>query len=276
MSAFEALGLATVFAFLPELSWARSGPSLEPHPGWIAVILLSARYGSRGFFVGLTSAFAAVGLGSAVAGAGLADCLSRLESGRNLMALGACLAVSWVASCHTHRQAVLRRQLKALADRAADAETMVRALHGIVEALRVRVDRTSASLSFLRDVAARLEGEDPVAAAEGAADLALVRSGASVVALKVGTGDSERCVVLRDASGPDPLAPPDLRCAEFSVPIRAGSDRVGVIELWGLPRSMLDSATTHDLAVIAAWCGPALTKAAWQQEEAAVCVQEPS
>src|SRR5438093_1874201 len=98
MSALEALALAIAFAFLPELPWARSGPALEPHPGWIAVLVLSARYGSRGFFAGLTAAGAGVALGSAIAGAGLPDLLSRLESGPNLVALGACLVVSWVAS----------------------------------------------------------------------------------------------------------------------------------------------------------------------------------
>ncbi|MGH9868510.1 MAG: hypothetical protein ACREAA_10155 [Candidatus Polarisedimenticolia bacterium] len=266
MRVLEALGLAFVFVFLPELPWARSGPVLEPHPGWIAVLVLSARYGSHGFLAGMAAAAATVGLGSAIGGAGLAGSLSHLESGPNLVALGACLAVSWVASCHTHRQAVLCKQLQVLSDRAGHAESMVQALQGVVETLRSRVDRTSASLSFLRDVASRLEGTDPVAAAEGAADLALVRSGASVVALKVGTGDSERRLVVRDAGGPDSFMPADLRSAELCVPIRAGSDRVGVIELWGLPRTTLDRATAHDLAVIASWCGPVLSHALWQQE----------
>ena len=73
-------------------------------------------------------------------------------------------------------------------------------------------------------------------------------------------------LVVRDASGPDSSPPAELRSAELCVPIRAGSDRVGVIELWGLPRSMLDGATAHDLAVIASWCGPAIDMAVRRQE----------
>jgi len=268
MSALEALGLAFLFAFLPVLPWARSGPVFEPHPGWIAVLVQSARYGSGGFLTGMAAAAAAVGLGSAIAGTGLSEALGTLESVPNLMALGACLAVSWVASCHTERQAVLHRQLQVLSDRAADAESTIQALHGVLEVLRARVDRTYVSLSFLRDVASRMDGSDPVDAAEGAADLALMRSGAAVVALKVGKGDSERCLALRDMSGPDSLMPSDLGSPDLSVPICAGDDRVGVIELWGLPQTTPDRATAHDLAVIASWCGPVVGHCVWLQEEA--------
>src|SRR5258708_33752223 len=48
--ALEALALALALAFLPELARARYGAVLEPHPGWIAVLILAARYGSGGVF----------------------------------------------------------------------------------------------------------------------------------------------------------------------------------------------------------------------------------
>ena len=38
--ALEAAGLAAALAFLPEVAGARAGAVLEPHPGWIAVLLL--------------------------------------------------------------------------------------------------------------------------------------------------------------------------------------------------------------------------------------------
>jgi hypothetical protein len=65
------------------------------------------------------------------------------------------------------------------------------------------------------------------------------------------------------------LAPLELREADLTVPIRNANDRVGVIALWGTPRSGLDDATAHDLAVIASWCAPALAVAAWRRDEAA-------
>jgi len=174
------------------------------------------------------------------------------------MALGACLIVAWIASCHSRRQTDLGERLRVLSDRAADAEAMVQSLREVAEELRSRIDRTSASLSFIRDVAARLDGTDPVAAAEGAADLALARTGASAVAVKVGAGENQHFLVFRDVSGPGRLAHPSGRGADLSVPIHAGGHIVGVIALWGLPRSAYNDATAHDLAVIASWCGPVL------------------
>src|SRR5258705_433047 len=122
---------------------------------------------------------------------------------------------------------------------------------------------------FLRDVATRLEGTDPVAAAEAAADLALARTGACAVAVKVGTGGFSRLLAVRDARGPETLAPLVIRDADLTVPIRKGNDPIGVLALWGVPRSGLDDATAHDLAVIASWCTPALAVAEWRPEEPA-------
>ncbi|TMQ56945.1 MAG: hypothetical protein E6K76_11890 [Candidatus Eisenbacteria bacterium] len=267
--ALDAFGLAVALAFLPELVAARAGVVLEPHPGWIAVLVLAARYGSGGLFTGLIAAAGAVGIGSAVAGAGLVTSWSRLDSGPNLIAFGACLAVSGIASWHLRRQADLCERISALSDRAAEAEATIHSLRGVVARLRARVDRTSASLSFLRDVAARLEGADPVAAAEGAADLVLARTGASAAAVRVGMNGFERLLAVRDARGPMALAPLTSGHAELTVPIRNGNDRVGLIALWGIPHSGLDDATTHDLAVIASWCAPALAVTGRRPEPAA-------
>jgi hypothetical protein len=65
------------------------------------------------------------------------------------------------------------------------------------------------------------------------------------------------------------LTPLAQRDADVKVPIRDGNRRVGVIALWGIPRSGLDDATRHDLEVIASWCVPALAVAAWRPEEPA-------
>ena len=267
--ALDAFWLAVALAFLPELVAARTGAILEPHPGWIAVLVLAARYGSGGLFPGLIAAAGAVGIGSAVAGTGVETTWGRLDSGPNLIAFGACLAVSWVASLHLRRQAELRERLSTAADRVAETEAKNATLREVVATLRARVDRTSNSLSFLRDVAAGLDGTDPVAAAEGAVDLALARTQASAAAVEVGMNGSRRLLAVRDARGPNALAPLKPRDADLTVPIRNGNDRVGVIALWGIPRSRLDDATAHDLEVIASWCAPALAIASWHPKESA-------
>src|SRR5260221_1291090 len=169
--ALDALGLAVALAFLPELAAARYGSVLDRHRGWVGVLVLAARYGSGGLFTGLVAAAGAVRIASALAGPGLETSWRHLESGPNLIAFGSCLIVSWIAARQLRRQAQLSERLRALLDRAIEANTMVESLHDVVATLRARVDRTATSLSFLRDVAARLEGTDPVAAAEAAAEL---------------------------------------------------------------------------------------------------------
>jgi hypothetical protein len=264
--ALEALALAAALAFLPELAGVRAGAVLEPQPGWVAVLVLAARYGSGGFFAGLIAAAFAVGIAAAVAGAGLGAAGNRLASGSNLIAFGACLVVSWVGSWHLRRQANLAERLRAFSARAAQAEATAETLHGVVGRLRARADRTSSSLSFLRDAAARLEGTDPVAAAEGAADLALSRTGASAATVEVGMSGFRRLMAVRDARGAEGLAPLALDDADLTVPIRNGIDRLGVIALWGIPGSKLDDATAHDLGIIASWFARSLTAAAARSE----------
>src|SRR3989442_15477302 len=90
----DALGLAVVLALLPEVVGARAGVVLEPHPGWIAVLVLAARYGSGGFFTGLIAAAGAVGIGSAVAGTRRGAPGSPPHSGPNPNAFGPGPAVS--------------------------------------------------------------------------------------------------------------------------------------------------------------------------------------
>ena len=261
IAALEAIALTIVFGFLPEL---RVGPILDPHPCWIAVLVLSARYGHGGFVVGLTAASFAIAAGSIAGGRELASTWSRLGSARDVIALGACLVVAWIASRHIRRQFELRERLLAHARRTARARATIRARREVSETLRARVDRATTSLSFLRDVAARLEGGDPVAAAEGAADLALARSGARAVAVRAGAGEPRRLLVFRDTGGPDSRVWPDFRGADLVVPVRAGQRSIGAIALWGVPRAALGPAVAHDLDLIAAWCAPALTAAAWR------------
>ena len=264
--ALEAIGLAVACGLLPELARARLGGVLEPHPGWIAVAVLAARGGAGGLLAGLVATAFAVGIGSAVAGNGLAATYV-LDSGPNLIAFGACLLVSWAASWHLRRQADLTERLRTLSDRATEAKATIEALSEAVAMLRRRADRTATSLSFVREVAGRLMGGDPVAAAEAAADLALARTGASAAAIRVGVGRSRHLLAVRDARGSRGLAPLALYGADRCEPIRNGGVEVGDITLWGIPGPALDEAMAHDLEVVASWCAPALATAAWRAGE---------
>jgi uncharacterized coiled-coil protein SlyX len=257
----EALVLASLFALAPE--WAASGSDsfLAPHPLWITVAILAARHGAGGLLAGVFAGVAAVGIGSGLAGADPRISWGRLDSAPNLIAFGACLAVSWIASWHLRREARLEERIRKLSERAVEADATIEALREAASTLRARVDRSSTSLSFLRDVASRLEGHDPVAAAEGAADLALARTGAHAAAVRVGIGGSQRLLAVRDARYAQAIASLDFRNADWSVPIRGGNERIGSLSLWGIPPTDRDEAMEHDLTVIASWCVRALALA---------------
>jgi hypothetical protein len=163
-----------------------------------------------------------------------------------------------VASSHLRREADLREQLGWLTRRAEGAEAAAETLREMVERLHRRLDRPASSLGYLRDAIVRLAGRDPVSAAEGAADLALVRSGASIVSVGVGEGESLRRIAVRESAGSDGLGPLRPGDADLLVPIHAGGERVGAIAILGLPPGAVDQATQHDLEAIAAWCAPAI------------------
>src|SRR5258705_5596784 len=88
--ALDAFGLVVALAFLPEFVGARAGVVLQPHPGWIAVLVLAARYGSGGLFTGLIAGACAVGIGSAVAGSRPRGSWGRLPPGAHLIPVCAC------------------------------------------------------------------------------------------------------------------------------------------------------------------------------------------
>lgn len=259
--ALETAGIATVFALLPELAAVRAGVVLDPNPGWIAVMLLAARHGGRGLLAGVAAMFVALGLGSTL-GLGGTALWSSLHSTPNLIACAACFLVAWIGSLHLRFQRRLMERLTMHSDRIAELEATIETLMGVAESLRARVDRTSNSLSFLRDVAKRLDGEEPVAAAEGAADLALARTGADAAVVTLELAGTASVQAVRDARGPRAVTPLALAEADVKEPIRDGEERVGALLLWGIQHGALDEATRHDLRVIASWCAPAIAYAA--------------
>src|SRR5438093_8693758 len=94
----EPSGLAALFALAPELMRLHRRAMLEPHPAWIAALVLAARDGSAGLLAGLIACAVALGAAALAAGAGLMASYAQLASPPNLVAFAACLAVSWVAA----------------------------------------------------------------------------------------------------------------------------------------------------------------------------------
>src|SRR6185503_2834559 len=177
LEALAASGLAVGAAAL--LALADVGlTSIYPYPVWLAVALLAARYGARGLAFTALLGWGVVTAAAAAMHVPLDAVLARSSSGADLGALLAVVLIGWVASFHERRAADLGASLEALERRCAGESEALAALRSTAVVLRARADRLETSLTFLRDVASRLEGGDAAAAAQAALDLALARTGA--------------------------------------------------------------------------------------------------
>ncbi len=259
-----------------------------PHPAWAAVLVLAARYGSRGLAVVLPAAWAMVALVSWGSGAAPGAWAGMSVSGANLAALTVSIVVAWVASVHERRAVALAGKLTESERRcAADQAALIELRHAAM-ALRSRADQVEHSLTFLRDVAGRLEGNDPVEAAQAALDLVIARTGARAGMVQVAERGMLRTLVRSGAwSLESPLRPDLLRDrtaylaiergglalssdlekigpldSDAAAPIfdRAG-ELLGILALRGLSPHALPAAAGHDLTLVASWCGKSLAAA---------------
>jgi hypothetical protein len=260
--------------------------SLFPHPIWLAVALLAGRYGSRGLGAGLIIGWIMMA-GVAVALRVPATLLiARTSSGPDLGTLLAVVLVGWVASTHERRCGELTATVASLKERcAADHETAV-ALRATALALRARADRLETSLTFLRDVATRLEGNDPAEAGQAALDLVMARVGARAGAVAVIDEKGPSGFATLASSGhwqaldlqADRTAAAALRNrratraididvadgstgdSDLAAPIfgPGGDHLVGLILLRGVPQGGASAASLHDLTLVAAWCARAV------------------
>jgi len=283
LEALAASGLAVGAATL--LAPADVGlTSIYPYPVWLAVALLAARYGARGLAFSVVLGWALATGAAAAMHVPLEAVVARSASGADLGALLAVVLIGWVASFHEGRAADLGASLESLERRCAAESEALAALRSTAVVLRARADRLETSLTFLRDVASRLEGSDPAAAAQAALDLALARTGARA-GWVAGAGAAGLEVVA--SSGPWATAP-DFEADRTVVsvlrnrrPTRAvdltegtpsanDSDLVapivndqtthlqGLILLRGVPHGGASSAALHDLSLIASWSSRAL------------------
>ena len=290
---------------------------LHPHPVWLVVLVVAARYGARGLVVSAPIGWGALALVAApwataaaatkpaaswAAGwAGAPErLLATLAVPAELGALAAAVLVGWVASAHERHERASAEKVFALERRAGVDGTAIEELRRAALALRARNDRLDVSLTFLRDVARRLEGSSPTAAAEAALELATARLGARAAAVLLfappgrdGAAETETLVpfAVTGIWSPDGRAVPveadgtvaaalRSRVATRAIDLPSGgpadSDLVapildssagdggapcGVLAVRGVPRGGVSVAALRDLAVIAEWSAGALAGA---------------
>jgi hypothetical protein len=262
---------------------------VAPHPGWAAVILLSARYGSRGFGFALFAVAGTLTLAALAMGLALGPLLAATSNSvPDLTALVVSVLVAWISSAHERRISDLSARGVELAQKADGDDAIVAELRDAAMALRARADRLDHSVTFIRDVAARLEGGDPLLGSQAALELAIARTGsrAGVVQLvdergRLRTVASLGAWTLLRARPPDVLLDRTIKAAfdsaatvrgsdlpELGELAEAGRDRsdvatpitddagevLGVLALRGVPADSLCHALVHDLGLIARWC----------------------
>jgi hypothetical protein len=265
--------------------------TLFPYPIWLAIALVAARYGTRGLMVGLPVGWGVTAAVSLVLQMPLAVIAARTSSGPDLGALLGVVMIGWVASMHERRSAELGAMVTTLKERcAADHEAVVE-LRTTAVALRARADRLETSLTFLREVASRLEGTDPVAAAQAALELAMRRIGARAGAVQLiderGLGGQDTLTTLategawtssstdlwsdrtaaaavrnRHATRAIDLNDAGPEDSDLAAPIFAGKGEhlVGLIALRGVPHGGANTSALHDLTLVAGWCARSLSR----------------
>jgi hypothetical protein len=280
------LAAVAVASPAPHLGWG----FLRPHPIWLVVLALSARYGARGLVTSAPVAWGTLALLAVPWRTVPARILTELARPPELGALGAALLVSWIASVHERRVEGLEDKCELLAGRASHEAAALGELRRAALALRARNDRLDLALTFLRDVARRLDGGDVSTASEAALALVVARLGARAGAVQTPAGDGGRTGTLTGAltivatTGPwaapgpgesdatvvealrsgEPVRAIDLPGAgsgdsDLAAPIIVVGETVGVLTVRGVAR--VGAAALRDLTVVAEWLATAFARA---------------
>ena len=130
---------------------------------------MAARYGTRGLAAGLIGGWTLTIAAAAALRVPMAVVEARLASGPDLGALLGVILIGWVASIHERRARELGMALAALEECCASDAAALEALRSTAVVLRARADRLDTSLTFLRDVATRLEARRFVGGGAGGA-----------------------------------------------------------------------------------------------------------
>jgi len=250
--------------------------AVDPHPVWLVVLVIAARYGTRGLAVVLPIAWGALGVLGGHGGFGRV--LDTLAAPMELAALAAAVLVGWIASGNERRERALAAKTGELERRATNDASTLAELRRAALALRARTDRLDLSLTFLRNIARRLHGTDPEAAGQAALELIAARIGARAASIEMITGgelrqlathgiwnrDAQDRTALAAFAGRQPTRAVELADggpgdSDIAAPIIDASGQVrGVVAARGVPGGGSSMAALRDLAVITEWASPAL------------------
>jgi hypothetical protein len=279
-----AVGTACVLAAValltraPHFGWG----ALRPHPVWLVVLALSARYGARGLLAAMPVAWGTLALLAGPWRTAPSQALATLATPAELGALVAAIAVGWIASVHERRAQDLEEKVQVLVARATHDAAALAELRRAALALRSRNDRLDLALTFLRDVARRIDGGELGAAAEAALALVIARLGARAGAVETRASDGT-LAILAAAGAWDPTQPPGddatvdeaLRTgqpvraidlpgtgpgdSDLAAPVMVGGEVVGALTVRGVAR--VGAAALRDLVVVAEWLATAFARA---------------
>jgi hypothetical protein len=253
--------------------------AIDPHPVWLVVLVVAARYGTRGLAVVIPIAWGALALANGSDGP--ARALDTLAMPMELGALAGTVLVGWIASGNERRERVLAGKVAELERRVAADSVTIGDLRRAALALRARNDRLDLSLTFLRNIARRLHGSDAEAAAQAALELVVARIGARAASVQMLSGGElrSRAVIgiwnrgapdntaLAAMSGRQPVRAVELTAggsddSDIAAPITDASGVVrGVLAARGVPGGGSSMAALRDLSVITDWAAPALCDA---------------
>ncbi len=257
---------------------------LCPHPVWLVVLAMAARYGVRGVVATVPVAWGALALLGGPWRTAPAFALTALATPSELGALAGAVVVGWIASVHERAAGKLEEKLQAVTAKASRDASALGELRQAALALRARNDRLDLSLTFLRDVARKIESGDRMVAAEAALSLITARLGARAAAVEVASSDARPLSTLASvgawhAAGgsdvPDATAAEALRTgqpvraielsgagptdSDLAAPVVVDGLSVGVLVVRGVSR--MGAAALRDVAVVAEWLAPAFDKA---------------
>jgi len=270
--------------------------AIVPHPVWLVVLVIAARYGTRGLAVALPIAWGSLAVTSGAGGPGRV--LDTLAMPMELGALAGAVLVGWIAAGNEHRERGMARKTAELERRVTVDAVTIADLRRAALVLRARNDRLDLSLTFLRNVARRLHGPDPEAAAQAVLELITARIGARAASIEMyetsaemaaegsageSAGEPAKGSRLRPLavvgvwngeafdrtaraamSGGQPMRAVELSeggptDSDIAAPIVDSSGVVrGVVAARGVPVGGASMAALRDLSVIADWAGPAL------------------
>ena len=211
--------------------------------------------------------------------------IERATSGTDALILMGCIIVAAISMAHARNRLRLERERDALRIQSDQDTTLIGSLRTHVGALRTRHDRVDLAISYWRDIAGRLEGDDDSAAAKAALELSIQRTGARAGLVRRFDGAGLHNVAFRGRWSEAMPTPRDIfrdvtmtAAIERATTVVADEVRgtgvddadiaaavtardgtvVGVIALRGISRSALRAADIRDLTATAQWLAIAL------------------